>query len=150
MFQDEARLRHRTLRRVDEQNDPVDHFEDTLHLAAEVSVAGGVNDIDLDAFIVDGGVLGEDRDTALALLVVRVHDAGRDFLILAIDAPLLEQSVDERRFTVVDVGDNGDVTQILSFHRNTSFVYENSSRKVFNFTSIAYFTKNARIFCRAT
>ena len=42
----EAGLRQRALRRVDEQHDAVDHGQPALDLAAEVGVAGGVDDVD--------------------------------------------------------------------------------------------------------
>src|SRR3712207_7784659 len=44
----------------------------SLDLAAEVGVAGGVDDVDLVAAVVDRRVLGLDRDPALALEVHRV------------------------------------------------------------------------------
>ena len=47
LAQDEARLRHRAFGGVDEEDHAVDHGEDALHFAAEVGVAGGVDDVDL-------------------------------------------------------------------------------------------------------
>ena len=83
LAQDEARLRQRALGGVDEQQDGVDHRQAALDLAAEVGVAGRVDDVDLHALAVDRGVLGEDRDAALALEIHRVHDAGLDLLVRA-------------------------------------------------------------------
>ena len=57
----------------------------------------------------DGGVLGENRDAALALELVRVHDPLGDPLVGAEDAALVEQGVDQRRLAMIDVGDDGDV-----------------------------------------
>ena len=45
--EDEARLRHGALSGVDEQDNAVDHLEDTLDLAAEVGVARGIDNVDL-------------------------------------------------------------------------------------------------------
>ena len=59
--------------------------------------------------VVDGGVLRQDRDAALALELVRVHHALGDPLVGAEDAALVQQRVDQRRLAVVDVGDDGDV-----------------------------------------
>ena len=70
---DELGLRHRAFGGVDQQADAVDHAEDALDLAAEVGVAGGVDDVDARALPVDRGALGEDGDAALALDVVGVH-----------------------------------------------------------------------------
>ena len=105
----EARLRHGTLGGVHEQDDAVDHLEDTLHLAAEVGVARRVDDVDLGIAIVDGGVLRKDGNAALTLKVVGVHHAIHDLLIFTVDAALLEHLVDKRGLAVVDVRDNGDV-----------------------------------------
>ena len=63
--------------------------------------------------VADGGVLREDRDALLALEVVGVHDPLDDFLVLAEDAGLPEHGVDERRLAVVDVGDDGDVADVI-------------------------------------
>ena len=46
---DELGLRHRAFRRIDQQDDAVDHREDALHFAAEVGVAGRVDDVDARA-----------------------------------------------------------------------------------------------------
>ncbi len=58
----EAGLRQRALGRVHEQQHAVDHREAALDLAPEVGVAGRVDDVQLRAAVVHGGVLGEDRD----------------------------------------------------------------------------------------
>ena len=57
----------------------------------------------------DGGVLGQDGDAALALEVGVVHRALGDALVGAEDAALVQQGVHERGLAVVDVGDDGDV-----------------------------------------
>jgi hypothetical protein len=46
---DELGLRHRAFGAVDQQDHAVDHREDALDLAAEVGVAGGVDDVDARA-----------------------------------------------------------------------------------------------------
>ena len=114
LAQDEAGLRQRALGRVDEQQDAVDHRQPALDLAAEVRVAGRVDDVDLHVAALNGGVLGEDRDALLALQVARVHDALGDVLVLAERAGLPEHRVDERRLAVVDVGDDRDVAQVIA------------------------------------
>ena len=109
-----ARLRQRAFGGVDEQHDAVDHLERALHFAAEVGVAGRVDDVDLAAVVVDGGVLGEDGDAALAFEVVRVHDALGHLLVGAEGAGLAQHGVDERGLAVVDVGDDGDIAYRLA------------------------------------
>ena len=63
----------------------------------------------------DGGVLGEDGDAALAFEVVGIHDALDDLLVLAEGVRLAQQAVHEGGLAVVNVGDDGDVTEIGSF-----------------------------------
>ena len=64
--------------------------------------------------MVDGRLLGEDRDPLLALEVARVHDPVDDGLVRAERAGLAEHRVDERRLAVVDVGDDGDIAQVVA------------------------------------
>ena len=109
LAQHEPRLRQRPFRRVDEQHHAVDHRQRALHLAAEVGVARRVDDVDQHVVVVDGGVLRENRDAALALELGVVHGALGDPLVRAERAALVQQRVDERGLAVVDVGDDGDV-----------------------------------------
>jgi len=64
--------------------------------------------------VTDRGVLGQDGDAALFLEVVRVHDALVHMLVGAHGAGLTEESVDERGFPMVDVGDDGYITDVVS------------------------------------
>ena len=95
----------------DEQQHRVDHRQDAFDLAAEVGVAGRVDDVDPRVADADRAVLREDRDAALALEVVAVHHALADLLVAREGARLHEQLVDQRGLAVVDVGDDGDVAQ---------------------------------------
>ena len=112
LAQHEPGLGQRALAGVDEQEHAVDHREPPLDLAAEVGVAGGVDDVDLHAAVAHRGVLGEDRDALLALEVGRVHDPVDDLLVGAERAGLAQHGVDERGLAVVDVGDDGDVADV--------------------------------------
>ena len=109
LAQHEARLRQRPLGGVDEEQHAVDHRQRALDLAAEIGVARRVDDVDEHVLVVDGGVLGEDGDAALALEVRVVHRALGHPLVRAEDAALVEQRVHQRRLAVVDVRDDGDV-----------------------------------------
>ena len=113
-----AGLRQRAFAGIHQQHDAVDDLEGALHFAAEIAVAGGVDDVDLDAVIADAGDLGEDGDAALALQVVGVHDALDVLFVGAEDAALVEHGVDQRGLAVVDVRDDGDVAnvRIAAFH----------------------------------
>ncbi len=118
VLQDEARLGHGALGRVDEQQGAVGHLEHALDLAAKVGVARGVDHVDLDALVLDGDVLREDRDATLALLVVGVKNPLLDLLVLAEGVGGLQHLVDQRGLAVVDVRDDCDVADVLLEHGN--------------------------------
>jgi hypothetical protein len=58
---------------------------------------------------VNGGVLGENRDAALALELVAVHGALGDALVRAEGTALVQQGIDEGGFAVIDVRNDGDI-----------------------------------------
>ena len=58
LLQHEAGLGHGAFGGIHQQDDAVDHLQDTLYLAAEVSVAGGIHNIDFVVLIADGGIFG--------------------------------------------------------------------------------------------
>jgi hypothetical protein len=77
-------------------------------------VARRVDDVELDVAVAHRRVLGEDRDALLALEVHRVHHALVDVLVGPERAGLPEHRVDERGLAMVDVGDDGDVADVLA------------------------------------
>jgi hypothetical protein len=94
----------------------VDHRQDALDLAAEIGVAGRVDDVDPHALPDDRGAFGQDGDAALALEIVGVHRAFGDLLVGAESARLLQELVDQGGLPVVDMGDDGDVADIHGGH----------------------------------
>jgi hypothetical protein len=111
LAQDEPGLGQRALGGVDQQDDGVDHGQTALDLAAEVGVAGGVDDVDREVVPLHRGVLREDGDALFALQVARVHDPVGDLLVGREGAGLAEHLVDQRGLAVVDVGDDGDISK---------------------------------------
>ena len=105
-------LRQRAFGGVDQHQRAVDHVEDALDLAAEIGVAGGVDDVDAGVLPLHRGGLGQNGDAALALQIVGVHRALDHALVVAVGAGLLQQAVDQGGLAVVDVGDDGDVTKV--------------------------------------
>ena len=67
---DKFGLRHRAVGGVDQYQNPVDHAEDAFDLAAEIGVAGCVDDVDPDLPPDHRRAFGEDGDAALALELV--------------------------------------------------------------------------------
>ncbi|KCB28214.1 hypothetical protein L543_2719 [Bordetella hinzii L60] len=114
-------LRHRAFHRVDQQQHAIDHGQHALDLAAEVGVSRGVDDVDVGALVLDGAILGQNRDAAFFFQVVRVHDPFSDRLVLAEGAGLAQQLVDQGRLAVVHVGDDGDVAQCAGHSRSFKF-----------------------------
>ena len=117
LAQHEPRLRQRALGRVDQQQHPVHHGQPALHLTAEVGVAGGVDHVDdrdgpVRVMAVHGGVLGQDGDALFLLEVTAVHHAFLGVVTAVVQRPGLPQHrVDQGGLAVVDVGDDGDVTE---------------------------------------
>ena len=109
--QHKTRLRQRPFRGIYQQDCAGGHGERTFHFAAKVGVAGGVDDIDLHSVPVDGAVLGRNGDAAFAFKIHLVHDAVVHMLVGAKNAALLEQTVNKGGLAVVNVGDNGYVTE---------------------------------------
>jgi hypothetical protein len=112
LLEDVARLGQGAFGCVDEQQDRVDHEQRPLHLAAEVGVAGRVDDVQPDALVVHGRLFGEDRDPLLPLEVTRVHDPVHDRLVRPKRPGLAEHRVHERGLAVVHVGDDRHVPEI--------------------------------------
>ena len=107
--ENEARLGQGTFRGVDQQQDAVDHREGALDLATEVRVSGRIDDIDEEIPVMNRRVLRQDCDATLALEVGVVHRAFGDPLVGSKNTALVKHGVDQGRFPMVDVGDDGDV-----------------------------------------
>ena len=109
---DELGLRHRAFGGVHQKDNAIDHGKDPFHLAAEIGVAGGVDDVDAGAFPFDRGGLGKDGDAAFAFKIVGIHRAFRDGLAFPEGAGLGEHGVHEGGFAMVDVRDDRDVAKV--------------------------------------
>ncbi len=112
-LQHETCLRHRAFKSVDKQQAAVGHVEHTFHLAAEVGVSRGVDDVDFSVLVIDGNVLGEDCYAAFSLQVVIVEDKLPGVLVFPEEVAGQEHFVDQGCFSVVDMRYNGDVADVL-------------------------------------
>ncbi len=113
-FQHKLSLGHRSLKGVHHKDHTVHHFQHALHLAAEVGMAGGVNDVDFGAFVGDGSILGKNGDAALLLNVVGVHDTLRYFLVFPENTALFQKLVHQGGLAVIYMGDNCYISHIFS------------------------------------
>ena len=111
-----AGLGQRAFGRIHQQHDAVDHLESAFDFAAEIGVAGGVDNVDLATFKGDGGVLGKDGDAAFPFQIVRVHHPVCHLLIGAECSRLPQHGVYEGCLAVVNVGNDGDIAYRLG-HR---------------------------------
>jgi hypothetical protein len=76
-------------------------------------VARSVNDVDLGAVVSNGGVLSENRDAAFFFQWIGVHDKHPNVLMSAEHMPLLEQGIHQSSLPMIDVGDNGNVSDFV-------------------------------------
>ena len=111
LFKDKAGLWHWAIHCIHEEEDAINDQHHALNFTTEVGVARGIDNIDLYTRILNSGVLGDDGDTALTLLIHTVHDALSDFLVIPEGASLLEHAVQQGRFPVVNVGNDGDIAE---------------------------------------
>ena len=84
-----------------------------LPISAEVGVPRRVDDIDPDTLVGHGGVLGQDGDAALPLQGIGVHDQLADLLVGVENVALFQQSIDQGRFAMVDVCDDGQIANVV-------------------------------------
>ena len=117
-LQNEAGLGHGALGCVHQKDYAVDHLQNTLDLAAEVCVSGGVYDVDLHTVVLHRGIFCEDRDAAFLLDGTRVHNTLHHGLIFMVRTALLQHTVHQGSLTVVNVGDDRYVAQIFSYQNN--------------------------------
>ena len=118
---DELGLRQHALSRVHQHDRAVHHIQDALHLAAEIGMARGVDDVDADVFPDDRGALGQNGDPALLLQVVAVQRTLGHDLVVTEGAGLAQQLVDERGLPMIDMGDDRDIADI---HRISSLAVD--------------------------
>ncbi len=62
-----------------------------------------VHDVDLGVVVVNGSILGEDRDATLFFKIVGIHDSLRNRFVGAESAGLAQHRVHQRGLAVVDV-----------------------------------------------
>ena len=117
LLQDETGLGHAALGGIHQQKNAVDHLQNALHLAAEIGMARGVDDVDLDALVVAGTVFGQNGDAALTLDVAAVHDALSHDLVVAERAALAEHGIHQGGLAMVDMSNDGHVAQIVTNHK---------------------------------
>ena len=81
-------------------------------------MAWGVDDVDFRSLVVNCCIFGKNGDSTLTLDIVRVHDTFLNLLIGTENAALFQKLVYQCSFTMIDMGDDGNVSYIFSrcFH----------------------------------
>lgn len=51
-------MRHGTFKCIDKKNNAVYHFKNTFYLTTEIGMSWCVNDVDLNAFVMNSGIFG--------------------------------------------------------------------------------------------
>ena len=118
-FENEAGLGHRALGGVHQEEHAVGHAENAFDFAAEVGVAGGVDEVDLDglavgAGVIDGDVFGQNGDSAFAFEGIAVEEGVLLDLAVAEISALTQQGIDQSRFAMVNVSDDCDITDVVT------------------------------------
>ena len=99
------RLGFDALGRVHQQDHRLAGSQGAAHLVAEVHVAGGVDEVDHEALIIEANALELDGDAPLPLQVHGVQILGAH--LPGVDRPAnLQHAVGQRGLAVVDVGDD--------------------------------------------
>jgi hypothetical protein len=105
-------LGHGAFKSIHEQQYAVGHIEYALHLAAEVGVTGGINDVDLCAFVSNGHVFGQNSDPTFTFEVVVVEDQFPRRFVLFEQPSGHEHFVHQSRFAMIYVRDNGYIAYV--------------------------------------
>jgi hypothetical protein len=92
-------------------------------------VAGSVDQVDLDPLVWQRNVLGEDGDAPLALQFVGVENLLPHQLAGAEFPALPQKAVHQGGLAMVDVGDNGNITNVVATHALTKGIEESAARR---------------------
>jgi len=115
LFEDKTGLRQGPFAGIHEENGSVHHIEAPFHLAAEVSVSRGIDDIDLYLAISDGGILGHDCYPPLPLEIEGIHHPVLYCLMLPEGAGSPQHGIYEGCLAMVNMGNDGDISKLFFF-----------------------------------
>ena len=121
-LQHEPRLWHRTFKGIDNQQHAINHFHNPFNFTTEVGVAWGIQNVDLVLTVLNGRVLGEDGDTTFTFNGVGIHCPILNFEVFWQSVRLLQHFIDQSSLTMVDVGNDRNVANIITcFQKLSSF-----------------------------
>ncbi len=111
-MQHKTGLGHWAFKGIDQQQNPIGHIQDAFHLAAKIGVAGGVDDVDFNILVNHRYVFGNNGDPAFAFQVVVVQNQIPFVFAIAEKLAMMHDFVHQRGFSVIDVGNNGNVPDV--------------------------------------
>ena len=111
-LQHEPCLRHRSFKRIYQQQYAVGHFQYAFYFTAKVTVTGGIDNVYLRALVFHRSIFAEDGNTAFTFQVVAVHDQFPGFLVIAKNMGGMEDSIYQRCLSMVNVGNDGYISDI--------------------------------------
>src|SRR5262249_4972094 len=121
LHQHVASLRQRSFTGIDQEDDAVHHFQSTFHLAAEIAVTRRIDNVDFDAAITDSRCLRKDGDSPLAFEIIGIHNAFHNLFIGSENTALPKHGVNKGGLTMINVGDDGYVSNLLIKHNYSSY-----------------------------
>ena len=121
-------LRHRSFISINQQQYAINHGQYALYLAAKISMARGVKDVDFYAFMHNCSIFGKYGDTTLTLQSIGVHNAILYMFISTENTALLQHSINQSGLAMVNVGDNCYITNIISNHCYCSLLHEKQEK----------------------
>ncbi len=117
---------------VYKKKDGIYHSQNTFNLGTKIRVAWCVHDVDFCLTKLNGGVFGVDGNSTFTFLVIAVHDAFNNLFTVCKGVGLLKHGVHKRGLTVVNVGNDGDVSKIHNISiRNRTLQSDDSSREFY-------------------
>ncbi len=113
--------------RIDDEQRPLAGGQTARHLVVEIDVARSVDEVELIfmtvlRLVVQAHGLGLDRDAALTLEIHIIEDLVLH-LALRQRPRALYQTIRDRRFAVIDMGDNREITDVFILHAHFPFAY---------------------------
>ncbi len=73
-----------------------------------------INNVNFHAVIFNGRIFGHDSDSLFPLQSIRIHNQVTHRLVLSEDFALLKHCIHKRRFTMVNMSDDCDISNIIA------------------------------------
>ena len=115
-FQHESCLGQGAFTGIHKQQSTIHEIQAPFHFSAKICVTRCIHDVDLDIFVIDSCILGNDRNAALFFQVHGIHDTIFHFLMGLKRTALYQHSVDKGGFPVVHVSNDSNIPKILFSH----------------------------------